>query len=308
MDYISKEEALSLLKEVKQEDAAKANKKKMQKEFVSKISYVLILILLSISMMISGYFLINYFVERHQANVNYDNAENEVFTSEIMPTEENTDETKIAITDLYKKESVLMENYNHKALLKINSDAAGYLQIPALGLALPVVYGNDNEFYLSHTIYKEYNANGCLFIDADNNTFLDQNCIIYGHDMKNGAMFGLLNRFMSNDLIEKDDENQYIYFYNENRIYQYKIYSVHTTEASRTTGSAYQLLFTDEDNFKAFAQNMQKKSFIDSNYEFKGNESTLTLSTCTNDANTRLVVQAVLINQMDLKGNVLQFS
>lgn len=309
-DYISKEEAISLLKEIQEEDKLKSEKRNKIKEKMNTLFKNIGVLMLAgvflIMIMVSGYFLIDYFISRKQADIEYNNAINEVF-SEVESKEqiELIKETEPTITEIYTKESVLMDNYNHESLLQINQNAAGYLQIPALGLSLPVVYTDDNQYYLTHTIYDKYNANGCLFIDADNQSFLDKNCIIYGHDMKNGAMFGLLNRFISNDLIEKDEENQYIYFYNENRIYQYKIYSTHTTPAVRETGSAYQIIFEDDNDFLSFANKMQTKSFVESNYSFKGDESTLTLSTCTNDNNTRFVVQAVLIHQMDLKGNVI---
>ena len=79
-------------------------------------------------------------------------------------------------------------------LLFANPETAGFLRTEA-GLALPVVQkSGDNEYYLEHDFEGNKNNAGCLFIDGMNRLYPRDECIyIYGHNMKNGTMFGNLD-------------------------------------------------------------------------------------------------------------------
>ena len=55
----------------------------------------------------------------------------------------------------------------------------------------PVVKGTNNSFYLNHSFDKSNNSAGWIFADYRNkfdNT--DKNIVIYGHNMRDGSMFG----------------------------------------------------------------------------------------------------------------------
>lgn len=57
----------------------------------------------------------------------------------------------------------------------------------------PVMHTDNNEYYLSHLYSGEENRYGALFVDCRNTRlFTDPNTLIYGHNMKNDAMFGSL--------------------------------------------------------------------------------------------------------------------
>ena len=78
----------------------------------------------------------------------------------------------------------------------------GWLRIRALGISYPVVQGEDNDFYLHRTFEKEDNFAGCIFVNCDNSgNFTDQNTIIYGHNMKDGSMFGKLKKFREEQIL-----------------------------------------------------------------------------------------------------------
>ncbi|MFR3321064.1 MAG: sortase domain-bontaining protein [Lachnospiraceae bacterium] len=80
----------------------------------------------------------------------------------------------------------------------MNSDIVGWLRIRALDISYPVVQGKDNDYYLHRTFEKTDNFAGCLFVNSYNmGDFTDQNTIIYGHNMKNGSMFGKLSRILT---------------------------------------------------------------------------------------------------------------
>ena len=80
-----------------------------------------------------------------------------------------------------------------ESLKAINSDIIAWLQIEGTEISYPVVKGTDNDYYLHHTFEKNYNSAGSIFVEYTNSSdFQDCNTIIYGHNMRNGSMFGLL--------------------------------------------------------------------------------------------------------------------
>lgn len=243
---------------------------------------------------VSATMLIKALTDYRKADKIYEEVENVVFASDTTGNKDK-DSANTDPSSQTSKESVLLKNYDHAALLKLNPEAVGYLQIPALDILLPVVQGTDNEYYLTHTLTGESSKNGTLFIDSRNTEGIEsQNTIIYGHNMKNGAMFGSLKKYMENDFFTEDD-NKYFYFYLGNKIYKYEIYSVHITPAVSET---YATEFASEDVFLTYVDGMKRASYHVSNASITGNSKTITFSTCTNDDSTRLVVQAVRVEEL----------
>ncbi|MDO5302058.1 MAG: class B sortase [Tissierellia bacterium] len=59
----------------------------------------------------------------------------------------------------------------------------------------PLVRGSDNETYLHRGANGEQNSLGAIFVDYRNGSLLDPAVFIYGHMMKDDAMFGPLKDF-----------------------------------------------------------------------------------------------------------------
>jgi len=75
-------------------------------------------------------------------------------------------------------------------------DVAGWLTIPNTNIDYPFAQSKDNEYYLHRDLNGQSLAAGTVFMDYRNHTdFSDFNTVIYGHNMKNGSMFGTLGRF-----------------------------------------------------------------------------------------------------------------
>ena len=85
---------------------------------------------------------------------------------------------------------------DYELLQSINEDYIGYIVIPDTEISYPIVQGKDNSYYLNHTFQREKNKNGCLFVDVKcERALIDLQTIIYGHHMKNDAMFGALDQY-----------------------------------------------------------------------------------------------------------------
>ena len=89
------------------------------------------------------------------------------------------------------------------ALREINSDICGWLYAEGTRLDYPLLHTDNNEYYLDHLYDGEKNDYGSLFLDFRNSDdFTDRNTVIYGHHMRNGSMFGLLEEYKSQAFYE----------------------------------------------------------------------------------------------------------
>ncbi|MBR6186530.1 MAG: sortase [Clostridia bacterium] len=81
-----------------------------------------------------------------------------------------------------------------KALQRESKYIVGWLNVNRL-VDEPVMQRN-NVFYLNHDVNGKTNVNGALFLDASANLKTrPYSLVIYGHNMKSGAMFGSLRNF-----------------------------------------------------------------------------------------------------------------
>ena len=77
-----------------------------------------------------------------------------------------------------------------------NADVVGWIAIPGTAVDYPFVQGKDNQVYLDRDFDGNTAAAGTIFLDARNDAgFGDFSTLLYGHNMKNGSMFGELDRF-----------------------------------------------------------------------------------------------------------------
>ena len=209
----------------------------------------------------------------------------------------NTVETKKAaakketVTENSKQQELpmMMNPVNFADLKSVNEEIVGWIRIGALNVSYPVCQAKDNEYYLHRTFEKQDNFAGCIFLNAGNSPYLtDQNSILYGHNMKNGSMFGSLKKLSDQTTC---DSNPYFWVFAPDFIYQYRIFSTHTVSSS---GETYNTRFTQQE-FQAFIDHMRADSEVDShNLKVTADDRVATLSTCTGDDSTRFVVQGVL--------------
>ena len=194
------------------------------------------------------------------------------------PTESETEEKTIDFVELRK----------------INEDIVAWIQIPGIGLDFPVVQGEDNEYYLHHTFRKEVNKAGSIFLDYRNRAdFTDQRVIIYGHHMKDGSMFGCLDKYLDRDYFEKYNE-VFLFTPEEKRTYHIIAAYEHPAEHILTSYD-----FSTTEGINDYLR--QIPDFVADSGGVIQDETEitpplLTLSTCTrNDKQKRCLVQGILV-------------
>lgn len=108
---------------------------------------------------------------------------------------------------------------------KQNFRVMAWIEIPDTPVSYPVVQGEDNTYYLSHTFEGEESLYGSIFLDCENNSnFRDSHSVMYGHNMQDGTMFAFLNQYEQPEVMQK---HPYIYVYTSDRAFIYRIFSVY---------------------------------------------------------------------------------
>ena len=173
-----------------------------------------------------------------------------------------------------------------------NKDSIGWINIPGTLVDYPVVRGQDNEFYLDHDIKGKKAKHGTIFMDFRNNVPLDENTIIYGHNMKDKQMFGDLQKYLKASYYNQ--YNSTIYLFTSEGVTKWKIFSVYTT----TTDFYYIVPTFDGDiNYQQrYIDEIRARSLIDCDIDVQPTDKILTLSTCDYTyKNGRLAVHARLL-------------
>ena len=85
-------------------------------------------------------------------------------------------------------------------------DVVGWLTVPGTAIDHPFAQGKDNDHYLHHNLDGDMTPTGTIFLDYRNHKDLsDFYNIIFGHNMRNGSMFGTLQQFNDPDFFDSHD-------------------------------------------------------------------------------------------------------
>lgn len=175
-----------------------------------------------------------------------------------------------------------------------NNDYLFWLYIPKTKIDYPVMMSRDNKDYLHSSFYKEKLYSGTLFIDALSNKKENQdNLIVYGHNMKDGSMFGTLKKWRSEKYF---NEHKFIEIYTETEKRVYLIFAVR--EVSSNMDLLHYKLdgFTNEEYIQdARNNNIHFREFED---QYKNNQI-MTLSTCMSNDAKRLIINSILLYKTD---------
>ena len=216
---------------------------------------------------------------------------------EMAVTERDADSAEVAGPSAQIKPPIEVD---FDKLKSVNEDVVGWIYVDALpDISYPIVKGKDNQTYLHQTYEKNYNFAGTIFVDYENSgDFSDCNTLVYGHNMKNGSMFGHLKKFREDDKLYKQDK--YFWILTPERNYRYEIITAYTTGVNSDT---YTLFKGPGEEFEKYLEMIKGYSEIqtdDTDLTIK--DRIVTLSTCTGNESTRFVVQGKRVDAEDADG------
>lgn len=222
--------------------------------------------------------------------VNQKKTEEENPLDVIEPGDEDLTTTTTTTTTVYD----IQYEKVFSTLQEINKDTVGWLTVNNTRIDYPVVQAKDNDYYLRRDYYQNKNRHGWIFMDYRNNPDeLNENTIIYGHNLANQTMFGTL-RYALNSYWYKKSANQIITFNTPKENMKFQIFSIYTIP---TTNDYLDITFPTTDAYQAYIDLVKGRSIYDFNIEVATDDKILTLSTCANGNDKRLVIHAKLIKE-----------
>ena len=151
----------------------------------------------------------------------------------------------------------------------------------------------DNTFFLNHDALGKRNSNGAIFLDEDVRLITrPYTLFLYGHNMKNGNMFGRLRKYKESAYFNSHRIITFDTLYEEG---QYAVFSVIEMDTTPGTARWYDLwsLVTDRipDREEAI-RNLERRSVVRDVLDVQADDQILLLVTCIDDDQERLVVAA----------------
>lgn len=185
------------------------------------------------------------------------------------------------------------------ALREHNRDLCGWLTISGL-LDLPVVY-RDNTFYMDHDFEGRFNDAGTLFLDEANPvTETAQNLLIYGHNMRDGSMFGLLTHYQQEDYIGKHPFITFSTLWEEDEYVIFAVVKVSMDpQSDRFVSFFAHPSFAEDRQFEEYIARLRELSCRKTFVSVKPEDALLTLCTCLGE--DRLLVAARRIRSGESK-------
>ena len=116
----------------------------------------------------------------------------------------------------------------------------------------------------------------------------DKNIVIYGHNIRDGSMFGSMLNILNAKWYE-NEENTNITLYTENEKCMYKVFSIYKIE---NEDYYIKTEFKNDNEFEDFIKTLKKRSIKDFNVDVSKDDNILTLSTCANNNKYRVVLHA----------------
>ena len=247
-------------------------RKKKNKIYKKVILNIIIYMILLFILTYSGIKIFKWFKDKK-----INNKIAEQIKSTVIVTNKNEDENKKEYTVDFNK------------LKEQNDETVAWIKVNNTNIEYPVVKAKNNDFYLNHNFEKNYNSAGWVFADYKNKfDGKDKNIVIYGHNRKDGSMFGTLKNVL-NDEWYNNDENVKIILNTEDESSVYDIFSIYKIEKEdyyiRTE-------FKNLDEFEKFLNTIKNRSIKNFDVDISKEDNILTLSTCADNNKYRVVVHA----------------
>ena len=263
----------------------KEKKKRHRRENVNneitntKGKKIIKIILFSIFLLIfvfSGVNLLRWFIFNQKAAT----LTNEIIDSSFI--EENIE---------VKENDIPKNPIDFNSLEEQNSDTVAWIRINGTNINYPIVQSTNNDYYLHRDFNKEYSTCGWIFMDYKNTeTMIDKNTVLYGHNIKSGIMFSELKNILNKKLGEDDIK---IEIYTPTEKLEYVVFSAYLREPD---DYAIKSNIVKESDQEKYINEMIRRS--NNNYKWVPDKTDrlLTLSTCDNSGQNRILIHSVYID------------
>ena len=183
------------------------------------------------------------------------------------------------------------------AAQKENPDTVAWITIPGTNIDAPVQQYGDNDYYLRRDEKGTEDYHGCIYADytcrMNSGEKVSRNLIFYGHTFTDEDYEGGFEDLHKYRVFEFGQENPYIYVSLADEKLTYQIFSVWVCDVSTDTDCIQ--ANPDDAAFQQILGKAVAGCAFDYGVDVTTDDHILTLSTCTADPNSRLLVVAKLI-------------
>ena len=180
-------------------------------------------------------------------------------------------------------------------LMEAYPEMVGWVYFEDGHISYPIMQSENNEKYSKLDYTGEEAPTGAIFLDYRSSAdFADANSIVYGHNMKDGTMFGSLREYRKDPAYYND--HMYFQIITPQKAYRYLIFEYMDVPE---TYVLYDYVSDAALEFVKDAEPVRIKSYMDSEIPVNKDSKVVTLSTCTKKDDLQFVVLGVLVEESD---------
>lgn len=182
----------------------------------------------------------------------------------------NNDETIIEKINYEEIINNLKNDYN-------NDDIVGILFVENADFSEIIVQTTDNDYYLEHSLNKEYDWRGQGFLDYRVDINNSKKLLIYGHNASNNDIpFKFFENYYDSNFLR---EHKYMYLQTDERVKKFEIFSVYVEVSDWSYFS--KINFSSEEEFYNHILNLKNKSLYDTGVKIDKTDEILIIQTCS---------------------------
>lgn len=171
-----------------------------------------------------------------------------------------------------------------------NPNVVGWIRISGTLIDYPIMYSEDNSYYLDHNSAEQEDKNGAIFMDSLQTGWSYIN-MLHGHNLKSGKMFGQLVKYKEEDFCK---EHAYVEIARDNRVSRYKIFSVFIADGSN---EEFPIRFADYAQYKEYFMQLLNRSMFKLDTTVRTDDIVM-LNTCSYEfSNAHFIVCAQLMEE-----------
>lgn len=209
------------------------------------------------------------------------------------------DNSDYEITDAVQSDEHKKYFLNYLSLKQQYPDAYAWIRLTGTNIDYPLMFSAERDFYLYHNYKGESAKSGSIFasVNTRRDYLSNYNLVTYGHCMSNGTMYRGIKLWFDSRTRKEDAKDMYIYVYNSDGVYIYKLFSAYRSEDPAFARE----IFYSESDYVSWLKSIYRQSRLSNKFSYNADTRILTMITCTNvysNPDERYVVHGILVKHI----------